>query len=40
LLRAGAKALKFELEEPFYNIYLDVYGEGIIDVYSPIVKEG
>jgi Domain of unknown function (DUF5085) len=40
LLRAGAEAFKFELEEPFYNIYLDVYGEGIIDVYSPIIKEG
>lgn len=40
LLRTGAKAYKFELEEPFYNIYLDVYREGIIDVYSPILKEG
>ncbi|WP_243291285.1 DUF5085 domain-containing protein [Bacillus sp. FJAT-47783] len=40
LLRASAKAYKFELEEPFYNIYLDVYGDGIIDIYAPIVKEG
>ncbi|WP_257349846.1 DUF5085 domain-containing protein [Pseudalkalibacillus decolorationis] len=40
LLRASAEAFKLELEEPFYNIYLDVYGDGIIDIYSPIVKEG
>ncbi len=40
LLQAAAKANKFELEESFYHIYLDVYGEGIIDIYAPIVKEG
>ncbi|MBA4535592.1 DUF5085 family protein [Bacillus aquiflavi] len=40
LLRASAEAFNFELAEPFYNIYLDVYGDGIIDIYAPIVKEG
>ncbi|MDQ0272732.1 DUF5085 family protein [Cytobacillus purgationiresistens] len=40
LIRASAKAYNLELEEPFYNIFLDVYGEGIIDIYSPIMKEG
>ena len=39
LLRSCAEANKFELEEPFYNIYLDVYGGGIIDIFAPIVKE-
>ncbi|THE12417.1 DUF5085 family protein [Bacillus timonensis] len=38
LLREAAHANELELEEPFYNIYLDVYGSGIIDVYAPIVK--
>lgn len=38
LLREVAEAHELELEEPFYNIYLDVYGSGIIDVYAPVVK--
>ncbi|MEH7381280.1 DUF5085 family protein [Bacillus sp. JJ1533] len=38
LLREAAEANELELEEPFYNIFLDVYGSGIIDVYAPIVK--
>ncbi|HCW52178.1 MAG TPA: DUF5085 domain-containing protein [Clostridium sp.] len=35
-LRAAAGNYKLKLKEPFYNIYLDVYGDGIIDVYAPI----
>lgn len=38
-LRMAAKDNQLELEEPYYHIYLDVYGEGIIDIYAPIVKE-
>lgn len=38
LLRLCAEAQQFVLLEPFYNIYLDVYGSGIIDIYAPIVK--
>jgi effector-binding domain-containing protein len=41
LLRASAEAFELVLQAPFYNIYLDVYGdEGIIDIYAPIIKEG
>ncbi|CAM3958546.1 DUF5085 family protein [Mesobacillus thioparans] len=40
LLRMAAKDNQLELTDPFYNIYLDVYGEGIIDIYAPIKKEG
>ncbi|UFT99210.1 DUF5085 family protein [Radiobacillus kanasensis] len=40
ILRLCAEEYGLELEEPFYNIYLDVYGGGIIDIYAPIVKEG
>ena len=39
LLREAAESLNFVLEEPFYNIYLDVYGEGIVDIYAPIIEE-
>lgn len=39
ILKACAIANECKLEEPFYNIYLDVYGGGIIDIYAPIVKE-
>jgi hypothetical protein len=40
LLRAAAQAHHITLQEPFINIYLDVYGDGIIDIYAPIIKEG
>lgn len=36
LLRACAEANQLTLEEPFYNIYLDVFGDGIIDICAPI----
>ena len=36
LLKLAAKSEKLDLVEPFYNIYLDVYGGGIIDIYAPI----
>lgn len=35
-LRGAAQNYNLSIKEPFYNIYLDVYGEGIIDVYAPI----
>lgn len=39
LLREAAKNYNLTLAEPFYNIFLDVYGEGMIDIYAPILKE-
>jgi len=39
LLRACAEANELTLQEPFYNIYLDVFGGGVIDICAPIVKE-
>ncbi|MDX8360753.1 DUF5085 family protein [Cytobacillus sp. IB215316] len=39
LLQACAEANDFSLQEPFYNIYLDVYGDGIIDIFAPIKEE-
>jgi hypothetical protein len=38
VLRACADEFRFDLKEPFYHIYLDVYGGGIIDIYAPIAK--
>lgn len=38
-IRECAKLNNFKLEEPFYNIYLDVYGGGIIEVYAPILED-
>lgn len=38
VLRACAEANQVQLQEPFYNIYLDVYGDGIIDIFAPIIK--
>lgn len=40
VLRVAAKDTNLVLREPFYHIYLDVYGEGIIDIFAPIVEEG
>ncbi|NMM62860.1 DUF5085 family protein [Clostridium sp. P21] len=37
-LRAAAGNYNLKLVEPFYNIYLDVFGGGVIDVYAPIEK--
>lgn len=39
IIRAYAEEYNLILEEPFYNIYLDVYGGGIVDIYAPILKE-
>lgn len=36
VLRSAAENYNIRLKEPFYNIYLEVYGEAIIDVYAPI----
>ncbi|WLR42817.1 DUF5085 family protein [Bacillus carboniphilus] len=38
LIKLAAENYHFTLAEPFYHIYLDVYGEGIIDIYAPIIK--
>ncbi|ADU31803.1 DUF5085 family protein [Evansella cellulosilytica] len=40
ILRECADAYTVKISEPFYNIYLDVYGDGMIDVFAPIVEEG
>lgn len=39
LMRACAEANGILLQEPFYNIYLDVYGDGVIDIFAPILQE-
>lgn len=39
LLRTCAKAYELELVEPFYHIYLDVYGDGILDIFAPVRGE-
>jgi len=39
LLRACAEANQLTLKEPFYNIFLDVFGEGVIDICAPIETE-
>lgn len=39
IIRACAKSQNFKITEPFYNIYLDVYGSGIIDIFAPIKEE-
>ncbi len=39
ILHTCAHNYELQLEEPFYHIYLDVYGEGIVDVFAPIVAE-
>ncbi|MFD0588498.1 DUF5085 family protein [Paenibacillus sp. GCM10027627] len=39
LIRACAEANSLTLAEPFYNIYLDVFGGGVIDICAPIQKE-
>lgn len=39
IIRACAKAQNFQVKEPFYNIYLEVYGSGIIDIFAPIKEE-
>ncbi|MGJ7922741.1 DUF5085 family protein [Neobacillus sp. LXY-4] len=39
ILRVGAEDTGLVIQEPFYHIYLDVYGEGIIDIFAPIVEE-
>ncbi|KAA0548509.1 DUF5085 domain-containing protein [Bacillus sp. BGMRC 2118] len=38
LLRDCAKEMDYTLENSFYNIYLDVYGDGVIDIFAPITK--
>jgi effector-binding domain-containing protein len=40
MMKDAAEENGLKLQEPFYNIYLEVYGGGIIDIFAPIVKEG
>lgn len=39
LLTLCAQELNLNINSDFYNIYLDVYGDGFIDVFIPIVGE-
>lgn len=36
LLRACAEAYELKLQEPFYHIYIDVYGDTILDIFAPV----
>lgn len=38
VLETCAKVNKLHLQPPFFNLYLDVYGDGVIDIYAPIKK--
>lgn len=38
IIKECAKENSYKLDDSFYNIYLDVYGDGIIDIFAPIVK--
>lgn len=38
ILQECAKELDYTLTDSFYNIYLDVYGDGVIDIFAPIAK--
>ena len=39
LLDLASKELKVKLQQPYLHIYLNVYGEGMMDIFAPIVKE-
>lgn len=39
ILQECAETYQFTITDSFYHIYLDVYGEGIIDVFAPIKEE-
>ncbi|MFB9277186.1 DUF5085 family protein [Cohnella cellulosilytica] len=39
IVRTCAEANDIRLQEPFYNIYLDVYGDGVIDIFAPILPK-
>lgn len=36
LLKACADQNHLQLDEPFINIFLDVYGDGVIEIFAPI----
>ncbi len=36
MLRMCAEEYGVKLKEPFYNIYIPIYGEAVIDIYAPI----
>ncbi len=39
LLQAAAEALNVEIDEDYYHIHLNVYGESMADIYAPIIKD-
>jgi len=38
LLEACASDQGYKLREPFYHVYLDVFGEGMLDIIAPIER--
>ncbi|RXZ83825.1 hypothetical protein EBB07_05460 [Paenibacillaceae bacterium] len=40
MLRMAAAEYGLTLKEPFFNSYIHVYGEAVIDIYAPICPEG
>lgn len=39
VLRKCADSNGLNLKDEFYNIYIDIYGEPVIDIYAPIKEE-
>lgn len=39
MLELAAKELNVTLQKPYLQTYLNVYGDGMLDIYAPIVKE-
>jgi hypothetical protein len=39
LLEACASDQGYTLKEPFYHVYLDVFGEGMLDIIAPIERK-
>lgn len=39
VLERAAHEFDVQLQKPYLHIYLNVYGDGFIDIYAPIVKE-
>jgi hypothetical protein len=39
LLEACASDQGYSLKQPFYHVYLDVFGEGMLDIIAPIERK-
>lgn len=39
ILEVCAEQKNFEIQKPFYHVYLNVYGEGMMDVIAPIKRK-